>query len=122
MFAAGSELAGKIFKIRMTIDDHIGARETAAVDDGGMVQFVGKNRIALLHQRGDRPDIGHVPCPEDNRRLSSLEAGQVVLQLRVWRLGARRQTRTARSRAPATHALGSRPDHTSIAGKVQVVV
>jgi len=60
-------------------------RQPRAVDDRGVVELVGDQRIALSDQRRDDAEVGHVAGVEGQRALRAEEVGQLGLERFVQR-------------------------------------
>jgi hypothetical protein len=58
----------------------LGAREAAAVDQGGVAQRVGDDRVATPDERRDDAQVRLVAGREDERRLGAEERGELLLQ------------------------------------------
>ena len=70
-------------QIAMLIDDGLGAREPAAVDDRGMVQRVGEDHVPVVGERRDHAEVGQVARPEQHAGLMAFELRQFGLELLV---------------------------------------
>ena len=58
VFGRFGDLAAQIVDIVVGIAHHRGPAQAAAVDDGGVVEFVGEDHVVLAHQRRDGGEIG----------------------------------------------------------------
>ena len=67
----------------MAKDPHLRLRESAAVNDAGVVQLVAQNRIPRLHERGQHADIGMVSRRKDKRRVGAFGCREPVFKLLV---------------------------------------
>ena len=106
----------------MTIDEDIRTRQPATVDYRGMVQFVGDDGVAFSDKCRNNSDVRHITGSIDQRVLSPLEGSYRALQRDMRRLGAGRQTGTARTGAPGDGSLCGRRRDARITSKIQVVV
>ena len=87
-FLPGSFLhAGQFFfglgHVLVFEDENLGARQTGAVDDGGVVELVGDDEVVLAQHGGDRARIGGESGLKDHAGFDVLEAGDLFLQLHV---------------------------------------
>ena len=72
--------------MREDVDFRLG--EAAAVDDAGVVQFVGNDVVFRPQNGSHRAGVGREAGLEHHRGLHVLEAGDALLQLHVHRHGA----------------------------------
>ena len=119
---ARSQPPGEVLDVAVAVDEGLGAREAAAVDDAGVVQLVGEDDLAAAGQGGDRAGVGEVAGAEEERRLVALEAGEPLLQLPVRLHVARDQPRGAGAGPPAQRRLGGGLAHLGAIGEAEVVV
>ena len=120
--ATGGELAAEVVHVAVAVDEHVRAREPAAIDDRGVVQFVGKHGVALPDERGDCADVRHIARAVDERRLRPLERRKRALEPHMWRLRAGRETCAARPCAELVRGVRRRLDDARIARKIEIVV
>ncbi len=71
---------GEVLDVAVAVDEGLGPGEATAVDDAGVVELVGEDRLARPGEGRDRAGIRQVAGAEEQRRLVSLEAGQPLLQ------------------------------------------
>jgi len=64
-------------------DLDFGLRETGAVDDAGVVEFVGENEILFAEDAGDGAGIGREAGLEDDAGLDAFEGCDLFFQLHV---------------------------------------
>ena len=69
-------------------DLDLGAGETGAIDDGGVVQFVRQDEVAFAEDGGDSAGIGGEAGLEDDAGLDVFEAGDLFFELHVDAHGA----------------------------------
>ncbi len=77
---AGREQGVERGEVRMRVAVHRGARQARAVDQAGVVERVGEQRVACAHERGHDADVGRVARIEVERARQLHEAREVVLQ------------------------------------------
>jgi len=95
--------------------------EQGTVDDAGMVEPIGEDRIPPPHQRGDDAGVRSIARVEQKRSLGSLEAGQAHLQLLVEFHGTGNQPGGAAA-GPQLGSLDCGRFQRGVVGKPQVVV
>ena len=122
MFAAGAKFAVQIIHIAVAVDKHICTRKTAAVDDGSVVQFVGKDCVPLPDKRGDRAHVRHIASTVEERGFRALELGKRAFKPHMRRLRASRKTRTARPCTKFIRGIRRRLDYARISREVEIVV
>ena len=93
---------------------HFGARESAAVDQAGVIFGVGENRIAAIHQCRDRAEVRGESGAEQQRGFRPLKLRELPLQFacevpmaRDQRTGPRAQPSCCAARAAAADNRGS---------------
>jgi hypothetical protein len=72
-----------VLDIAVVVDEGLSPREAAAVDDAGVVELVGEDRLASPGKRRYHAGIRQVAGAEQQRRLIPLEGGEAPLQLPV---------------------------------------
>src|SRR5262249_56724553 len=97
--------------VAVGVDVHGGARQAAAVDDAGVVERVAEDLVTAADEGADRADVGLVARGKEQRRLGTLEGGELALDLDVEIEVAGDQPRRPRSASPAAGGLASRPPH-----------
>ena len=120
--AVAAQAPLEVLDVAVAVDDDLGARQPAAVDDRGVVELVGEDRVAAAGERADHAEVGEVARAEQHARLAALERRQALLQAPVDRHRARHQPRGARADAPAHRRLGRRLAHARVVGQAEVVV
>ena len=120
--AASRSPQARCSSVAVAVDEGLGPREPAAVDDAGVVELVGEDDLASAGEGGDRAHVGEVARAEQQRRLVALELGQPRLQPAVHIHVAGDQPRGPGSGSPAHRRLCRRLPHTRVAGQPQVVV
>jgi hypothetical protein len=111
-----------VVEIAVVVDERLGAREAAAVDDRRVVEGVGEDDVALARERGHHAGVGEEARAEQQARLGAFEVGQPILQAPVDGHVARDQPRGARARAVAHGRLGGRLTDARMVGQAEVVV
>jgi hypothetical protein len=54
----------EVLDVAMAVDDDLGPREAAAVDDRGVVELVGEDRVPRARQRADDAEVRQVARAE----------------------------------------------------------
>ncbi len=109
-------------RVAVLVDDDFGPREAATVNDGGVVQPVGEDDVALAHQGRDGRLVGAQPRLDVQRVLYLLELGQPLLQLEVQRLGASDGAHGRWPHPPLLDGLLGRFFDLGMVGQAQVIV
>ena len=91
----------EVLEVAVVVDERLGPRQPAAVDDRGVVELVGEDDRARAGQRADDADVGQVARAEEQRRLGALEGGQRLLEPAVDRSSCPRPAATRRRRRPS---------------------
>ena len=117
-----AQAPGQVVDVAVAVDERLGAREPAAVDDRRVVELVGEDDLAAARQRGHDAEVGEVAGAEQQRALRALERGEPLLEPPVQRHVARDQPRGARAGAPAHRRVGGRLAHPRVVGQPEVVV
>jgi hypothetical protein len=112
----------EMVEIAVVVDEHVGAREPAAVDDRGVVELIGEHDVAGASERRGHADVGEVARAEQQRRLAALERGEALLEAAMDRHRARDQARRACADAPPHRRVGGRRAHTGMIGQAEVVI
>ena len=113
---------GQVLEVAVAVDEGLGPRQPAAVDDAGVVQLVAEDDLVLAGEGRDHAGVGQVPGAEQERRLIALELGQAFLERPVRSHPARDQARGPGPGAPPDRRLGGGFAHPRVAGEPQVVV
>ncbi len=106
--------------MRVAVDG--GARQARTVDQAGMVECVGEQRIALAHQRGNDAGVGGIARVEVQGPGQLHEGRQIVLQCVVGGTVAADQGRAARAHAEGVRGFTGGLGQRGVAGQAQVVV
>ena len=61
------EPPGEVLDVVVAVDEHLGARQAAAVDDRGVVELVREDDLARARQRADDAEVREVARPEQQR-------------------------------------------------------
>ena len=108
--------------VEVAVDDHLGPRGAAPVDDRRVVELIGEDRVAGAGQRADHAEVGEVARAEQHTRLAALELREALLQAAVDRHRPGHQSRGARAHAPAHRRVGCGLAHLGMVGEPEVVV
>src|SRR3954454_18972066 len=95
-------------EVGVAVDERLGARDPAAVDQAGVVQLVREDDLAPAGQRADVAEIAKVARAEQKRGLVPGERGEALLEPLVKRHVPRDQPRRARAGAEALRGVGGR--------------
>ena len=87
-----------------------------------MVEFVGKNDVALARERGDHADIGHVARRIGHCRLAPEKGREPLFKFDVERLRPGCKARAASSCAESLRRIGGGLLDTRILREAEVVV
>ena len=117
-----AQAPGEVVDVGVAVDERLGARQPAAVDDRGVVELVGEDDLAAAGERRHHAEVGQVARAEQQRALRALELRQPLLQAPVQRHVARHQARRARAHAPAHRRVGGGLAHARVVGQPEVVV
>ena len=109
-------------QVAVLIDDRLGARQAAAVDDRRVVQRVGQDHVALAGEGGDDAGVGQEARAKQHARGVALELGQFGLELRWIVMLPDTSARRAGARAPALRRVGGGGAHRRMTGEAEVVV
>ena len=120
--AGRAQPPGKVLEVAVAVDEGLGPRQPASVDDAGVVELVAEDDLAALREGGDGAGVGEVSGPEQERRVVALERGQPLLEGAVRVHAAGDQARGAGPGAPPDRRLGGRFAHQRVAGEAEVVV
>ncbi len=110
---------GEVF-VREDVD--LGAREAAAIDDAGVIQFVGDDVIFGSENRRDGSGIGGESGLKHDAGFDVLERGDAFLELHVQRHGAGNGAHRARARAVLPDGLDGGFAEFGMRGEAEVVV
>ena len=97
-------------------------RQPRAVNNAGVVQLVGQNKVFLAQNRAHRPRVGREPALEDHARLHVLEARNLFLQLHVDAHGSGDRPHRARPHAEGPRRGQRRLNQLGMVRQAQVVV
>ena len=97
-------------------------RQTAAFNDGGVVEAVEKQIIVAAAQRGNHPQVDLEPRAEAQRTVLAHQLGQLILQFHVDIECSVEKTRTGATRAVLVDGGFGRLLQTRIIGKTQIAV
>jgi hypothetical protein len=100
----------------------IGARQPAAVNQGGVIQQVRIDGVASSHERRDRTHVGHVAAGEQQRGLGVGEPRDGPLELIVQLVVARDQPGGRGPRARGSECLSRRVGDPGVRSEAKVVV
>ena len=92
------------------------------VDDRGMVEAVGKDRVAAAGEGRRHREVGEVAGGEGQRAREAGEGGEFRFERFMRREVAADQVRSAAARAPASRAVGQRRGDLRVAGQPEIVV
>src|SRR5208337_4366906 len=101
---------------------YFGAREPAAVDDGGMIELVRDDDVFASQDGLHRSRIGGESGLENHRSLDVFEPGDFLLQLHVDRHGAGDGAHRAGAYAPFLDRFQGARAELGVSGQPQVVV
>ena len=99
------ELALQVFGVTVIVNQNLSTRQTAAVDQAGVIQRVAENCVAGASQRRDRAEIGLIPGGKNQRSFAALKTRQVALQISIKLQVAADQPRPGRAAAIVFHRL-----------------
>ena len=100
----------------------VGAGELCCVDQRGVVEAVGKDRIAAPDERADDAQVGHVTGREEQGAIKAGECGERLLQRFVRTEVAADEMRGAAADTPGAGADADSLDQRGIVGKPQIIV
>ena len=106
----------------MSIANGLRPRQAATIDDAGMVELIGKDRISLADECRDRASIGGKSRLESDRRLNLLERGHTLLQLHMQIHCASDGTYSRRANAEFFHCLPRSRHHPGMVRQPQIIV
>ena len=96
--------------------------ELHGVDQGSMVEAVGKNGVSTPSQCNHHADVGHVAGRHQQGARKAGKGGEPPLQCVMRRQVAADEVRSAAADAPAASAGAGRLDQRRIGGQAQIVV
>jgi hypothetical protein len=125
--AAGGQQLRQRFDVAMRVDRDARFREPGAVDQGGVVQRLGKDHRIGIHTQGTQDrEVGHVAGAQRQRaRLFEMRRhplGQALLKKMMCAAVARHQVRGAAAGAIQLGAFAQRFDDLRMRGQAQVIV
>jgi hypothetical protein len=109
-------------EVGVRVDDGLGSRQPAAVDDRGVVELVREHDPARRRERGDHARVGQEARAEQHACLGALERRELLLDARVQRHVPRHQARRPRARAPLLGGVRGGGAESRVAGQPEVVV
>ena len=112
----------EVADVGVPVHDHPGSRQPAPVDDAGVVQLVGEDRVLPPGEGCDGAEVGQVSGREQDCLLASLVARQVSLEGAVQLAGAGDEPGSPRSCSPPQRRLPGRPAEARVACEAEVVV
>ena len=112
----------EVVHVVVAVDEDLSARQPAAVDDRGVVELVREDDLARARKRADDAQVREVPGAEQERGLSALERGELLLEPAVDGHRAGHEARRARAHAPAHRGVGGGLLHARVVGEAEVVV
>ena len=103
----------EVLDVGVAVDEGVGLRQAAAVDDARVVQLVGGDQLALAGERRDRPRVRQVAGAEEEGGGPALELGEAGARARrAASSSPRSAARLRRShpiRGPRPRRSGERP-------------
>ena len=108
--------------VAVVIDEHLCAREPAAVDQRGVVSLVGEHHVAWTSERRDDPGGGEESRAEQKRAVAAQERGEALLQAAMDGHRPRRQARGTGTHSPAHGGLRGGLANPRMIGHTQAVV
>ena len=100
----------------------LGLAQADAIDDGGMVQGIGDNRILGAEQGLEQAAVGVEAGGVENRVLGAEEIGNGLFQLLVQVLGAADKAYRGHAETAFVERLVRRGDHFLVVCQAEVVV
>ena len=100
----------------------LGAAERDRIDEAGVNELVGKDRVVTADERRDDTGIREVAAAENQRGGIALEVGQAPFELLVDGQRAGDQARSGRSRAILVERLPCGGNHARMFRQAQIVV
>ena len=73
--AVAADAPFQVLDVRVPVDDYLSAGEAASVDDRGVVELIGEDRVAAPGERADDAEVCQVARSEQHAGLASLEGG-----------------------------------------------
>src|SRR6266542_2881840 len=116
------EDALEVGDIAMLVAVALGSAEPDAVDDGGVVEGIGDDGIALAEERLEEPPVGVEARGVEDGALGAEEPRDGGLEFRVDALGAADEAHAGQPEAPARQALLGGADQRRVIGQAEVVV
>ena len=121
-FSCCHQLRPQVLHIVVLIAVTHGLAQAHAVDDGGMVQFVGDHRILLAQQGFKQTAVGIEAGGIEDGIVHAQEIGNLLLQLLVNGLGTADKADGGQTEAPVVIAFLCSLDQLRMGGKAQIVV
>ena len=96
--------------------------EADSVDDRGVVEAVGNDRVLLIEQRLEHPAIGVETGGEHDRVLLAQVLGDRLLELTMQRLRSADEAHRGHAEAEFVHRAARRRDDVRVVGEAEVIV
>ena len=106
----------------MGIADDLGARKPAAINDRGVVEFIGEDQVFLTGQGWDCAEVGGEAGLEGDRRFHPFECRNPLLEFEVQVHGPGDGADRARSHAGLIHRVLGGLHQFRVVGQPQIVV
>ena len=116
------ELSTEIVHIVVLITEPLGLAETYAVNDAGMVQFIGDNSIFLAEKRFKQTAVCIEAGAVKDTVICAYKIGKLALELLMNLLGSADKADGGKTEAPTIIAGFRSSDDIGIVGKTEVVV
>ena len=100
----------------------LGLAEPHAVDDRGVVEAVGNDRVLLVEQRLEHAAIGVETGGEHDRVVLAQMLGDRLLELTMQRLRAANEAHRGHAEAEFVHRAARRRDDVRVIGEAKVIV
>ena len=105
------ELGLEVGHVAVFEDVSCGLAQADAVDDGGMVEGIGQDRVILAQQRLEEPAVGVEAGDVQDRIVGAEEAADLLLELFVYILRAADEAYAAHAVAVGVERLAGGLDH-----------
>ena len=112
----GEERVGR-GRVLVREDLDLGPRQSGAVDDRGVIEGVGEDRVVPSHQSGDGAQVGQIAGGEEDGVGTALEAGQGCLQFLVETEAPGDEAGRPRPRPPAEGGITGGGRHLGVGGQ-----
>ena len=100
----------------------VGVRQTAAVDDAGVVELVGEDHVPAAGQAADHTEIRLEAGREDQGRFLVTEVCELALELLVHGQRTVQESASGAARPPRSRGRLGGLDHPGVVGVAEVVV